>query len=144
MGHCCDGINTAVTLITTQCHLGRDKRSFCSKKTSGWNNVWAFMQGSCSRNGPSAQQQSRSEDKNKTTHYLLQTRLVRMLHGAAMQPQKAAVNAGKQRNWGVTCNECHLKVMGFRGGLGGLREQRGADSAKYCSNFGEMRKMSFL
>lgn len=32
--------------------------------------------------------------------------------------------------------------MGFKGGggYGGLREQSGADSAKYCSNFEEMRK----
>lgn len=77
--------------------------------------LWG-TEGFCGRNGFSAHQQlgSRGWKKKKTIHYLVQTPVVQIVHSAVIQQQKCAVNAGKQRNWGVTYNERHLR----RGGGG--------------------------
>lgn len=105
----------------------------------------------CSRNGFSAHQQQlqvqRREKKQKTIHYPVQTPLVQIVHSSVIQRQKCAVNAGKQRNWGVTYNERHLRGdsglrVGESGGVRGSQVQQ--NFLQHCSNFKEIRNLLFL
>lgn len=64
----------------------------------------------------------KKKQKKKTIHYLVQTPVVQRVHSGVIQRQKCAVNAGKQRNWGVTYNERHHQTTA---GGGGGEEGRG-------------------
>lgn len=136
MGHCCDRINTAPRLISTQRHSGQSKRAgkWTNRIMFGllWEGfVFYFWARNCI-SGTSAVR-CRGWKKQKTIHYLVQTPVVHIVHSAVIQRQKCAVNAGKQRNWGVTYNERHLRggtvASGDGGGGGGGWWRLGTDSA---------------